>query len=144
MAVKTRSVMLNLQSKLEALGRFASVSIGEPSEPPNSPHAAVILSRFENAGTTLAKTIERRILVVRVYIKAFNDPRGDNEFLMDDIATEFMESVWGDFDLGGNVRNPEPLGVTVNFGYQTIANTVYRIADISLPLIVDDSATFVQ
>lgn len=142
MAVSLRATLQNLQSKLQAGGRFASVSIGEPMDPPNSPHAAIMLRRYENISTTLSGTIERRTVTIRVYSKAFNDPLGDTEFLMDSIVSEVTEDVWGEFDLGSTIRNPEPLGVAVDFGYQTVANTVYRIADINLPLIVDDNASF--
>jgi len=145
MAVKIKAVLQNFQSKLEAMGRFASVSIGQPTSPPNSPHAAVDLERYENAGTTLSGTIERRIVRVRIYhILPTQEPSADLEFLLDDIVAEFMEDVWGDFDLGGVVRNVEPLGTGVNFGYLQVAQTWFRIVDISLPMIVDDSATFVQ
>jgi hypothetical protein len=149
MAVKIKTVLLSLKSKLQASGRFKSVSIGDPSEPPNSPHAAVILRRYEHTTTTLGKTVERRTAVVRIYQKAFESPE-DTEYLLDDIIAEVEEDIFGDLKLGGTIRNVEPLGVTVEFGYLAVgrdrggAGIMYRIADISIPMIVDDSATFAQ
>jgi len=147
-AIKTKAAMQSIQGKLMASGRFKGVSLGDPIAPPNSPHAAILLSRYENKTTALDKTIETRTILVRFYIKAFDDPQGNNEILMDDMVTEFFEDLWGDFDLGGNIRNPEPLGVTAVIGYITVgeagAKIVYRVADITLPLIVDNSSTFTQ
>ena len=142
MAVKLKTTLLNLQSKLQAGGRFASVSIGEPTDPPNDRHAAIILDRYENVSTTLTGTIERRRVIVRIYTRAFQEARAEPEFWLDEVAREFMEDVWGEFDLGTIVRNVEPLESRVDFGYQQIAQTWYRIADIRLAMIVDDSATF--
>ncbi len=143
MAIKTRAILINLKSKLQATGRFKAVSVGEPTKAPESPHAAVFMSRYENPSTTLSGTIERRTLMIRVYVKAFTEPVEDAEFLMDDIVTETMEDIFEEFDLGGNVRNVEPTLVTATPGYQQVADTMYRLADISVPVIVDDSASFV-
>ena len=147
MAVKLKSTLQALQSKLQAGGRFKSVSIGEPTDPPDSPHAAIILRRYENTSTTLNGSIERRTVIVRIYQKAFVEPRGDVEFLLDDMVSEFMEDIFGDFDLGGAIRNIEPLGVVVDFGYQSVGRAggnevMYRLADVSIPMIVDDNAVF--
>ena len=142
MAIKTRAVMLNLQSKLLATGRFKAVTIGEPTRAPESPHAAVLMSRYEHPTTTLSGTIERRTLMIRIYIKAFQEPTADVEYLLDDLVTETMEDIFEDYDLGGNVRAVEPTLVTATSGYQQVDDTTFRLVDISVPVIIDDSATF--
>ena len=141
MAIKTRAVMLNLQSKLLATGRFKAVTIGEPTRAPESPHAAVLMSRYEVPMVT-SGTIERRTLMIRIYIKAFQEPTADVEYLLDDLVTETMEDIFEDYDLGGNVRAVEPTLVTATSGYQQVDDTTFRLVDISVPVIIDDSATF--
>lgn len=142
MVVKLRTTLENLQSKLQASGRFDSVSIGDVTDPPAGVHGAIMLRRYENPATTLNGTIERRIVVIRILTKAFQEPAEDAEFLLDDIVSEILEDIWGEFDLGGTIRYIEPLGVTTEFGYYDIGPVKYRAADIFLPMIVDDSATF--
>lgn len=143
MAVKTKAVLQNVQSKLQAGGRCTGgVGIGEPTKPPESPYAAVFMGGYEHATTTLTGTVERRTIIIRLYVKHFGDPASDAEFLMDDIVTETMEDFLEEFDLGGNVRNVEPLGVTGTPGYQMIVDTWYRVCDIRVPVLIDDSATF--
>lgn len=142
MAVSMKSTMLKLQSYLDASGYFRTSSIGEPKDPPEGLHGAVMLRAYSHPATTLSGTIERRDITLRIYYDALAEPQGNIEFELDEIVAAIEEDLLGDFDLGATVRNIDVTAMTVNFGYQTIANRIYRIADIVVPLIVDDSATF--
>jgi hypothetical protein len=148
MVVKLKTTLQKLQGLLQASGRFGEVTIGEPKDPPDGVHGAIFLSDYGMPMVMLnGGTVERRTVTVRVYLNALREPRGDIEFLMDDIVSELLEDFCGDYDLGSTVRDIEPTGIRVTLGYQTIGEgprVMYRIADITLPLTIDDSATFAQ
>lgn len=141
MAVKLKAPMQAIQSFLQASARFRAVTIGEPFAPPEGLQCAILLESYAIPQLTLASTIERRTLIIRIYTAASEESREATEFLLDDAVSEVIESFLGDFDLGGAIRNIEPTGITCRFGFQTIQQQLYRIADISLPMTVDDSAT---
>jgi len=102
-----------------------------------------MLAAYSIPATTLNRTIERREVSIRVYINAMREPVEEIEFDLDTIVGDIMEDLCGDFSLGGTVRNIDATAVVTRFGYQTISGMMYRLADITLPLIVDDSAAFV-
>ncbi|HLA18302.1 MAG TPA: hypothetical protein VJ253_03185 [Dehalococcoidia bacterium] len=143
MVVRLKPVLQLLQGYLAASGHFASTSIGEPKDAPGNTHGAVMLAAYSIPATTLNRTIERREVSIRVYINAMREPVEEIEFDLDTIVGDIMEDLCGDFSLGGTVRNIDATAVVTRFGYQTISGMMYRLADITLPLIVDDSAAFV-
>lgn len=144
MAVTIKPALEALQSHLVASARFrGNVEIGEPKDPPADWTAAILLQSYVMPATTLAKTIERRDVIIRIYRNALSEPRSHIEFEMDNAVSEVIEDLLGDFDVGGNVRNIDVTAMTVSFGYQSIGRTLYRIGDILVPMIIDDSATFV-
>ena len=145
MVVKLKSTLQALQGFLQASGRFQAVTIGEPKDPPDGVHGAIFLADYGMPMVMLnGGSVERRTVTVRIYINALREPRGDIEFLMDDIVSELLEDFCGDYDLGGTVRDIKPTEITTRFGYQTVGQVLYRIADITLPMTVDDSATFAK
>lgn len=103
------------------------------------------------AQLTLSTTIEVHTAIVRIHMKAFTEPGENTETQMADIVSNLMEDFMGDFDLGGTIRNidvggseGEPLSAT--WGYvginQAGGNPVmFRTVDITVPMIVDGSAT---
>lgn len=149
MAVKLRDTLIQLKSYLQASARFNDVTVGEPLSPPSGVHGSVLLSDNRMDALTLTGTIEVRVVTIRIYVSALQEPKEDTEILLDDIQAELVEDFCGDFDLGSNgIRNIDVKNITTRYGYQTIGaggnNSIYRICDITLPLVVDDSATFVQ
>ncbi len=144
MVVKLKGPMQAIKSFLAASGRFRAVTIGEPFSPPEGLACAVLLESYEIPMLTLASTIEKRTVIVRIYVAATEERREDIEFLLDDAVSEVIAAMLGDFDLGGDIREIDPTGITVRFGFQIIAQQQFRVADISLPMTVDDSATLAK
>ena len=140
--MKMRAPLQAIQSHLKASARFRSVTIGEPFGPPEGLHAALMLESYAIPEVTLTGTIERRTITIRLYVAAIEESRESTEFVMDDAVSEVIEDFLGDIDLEG--VEIHPVGLTVRFGFQTISNKLYRIADISLPLTVYDSATLTR
>jgi hypothetical protein len=143
MTVSLRTTLRTMQSALMATGRFNAVSIGEPLGPPQSIHASLFLGEYSHPLTTLTTTIERRTVVIRLYVNALAEPQEEIEFRLDEAIAQLQSDLLGDFDLGATVRTIDVTGMVARPGYQTVGNTLYRICDVLVPLLVDDSATFV-
>lgn len=132
----------SMQSYLAASGRFrGGVGIGEPKAPPADWYAALICDESEVIGTTLSGTIERRTVTVRAYHNMLDDAE-QTELDMSAMYAALLSAFLGDFDLGGSIRQVEPVGTRTSLGYITIGTTMYRVMDIKVNLVVDDSATF--
>jgi hypothetical protein len=142
MAVTMRSALLQLQSFLDASGYFRTTSIGEPTDPPDGVHGAVMLSAYSHPVTTLSNTVERRDVTVRIYMDALTEPRSEIEFVLDETVANIQAAMVADFDVGSTVRNIDVTSMNTRFGYQTIGNRMYRLADILVPMIIDDSGAF--
>ena len=144
MVVKLKPVFEAMQSHLAKSGYFpGGVEVGEPKSAPADLHAALILGDGIHTGTTLASTIEQREIIIRVYVNAMQLPRADIEFMLDDVMAEVEADLLGDFTLEvTGVRNIVPLGINSRAGYQDVGGTIFRVLDISIPLMIDGSATF--
>jgi len=144
LAVKLKPVFQAMQSHLQASGYFpGGVEVGEPKSAPADYHAALILGDAAHVSTTLASSIEQREIIIRVYVNAMELPREDIEFALDEIMAEVEADLLGDFTLEvTGVRNIMPLGINSRPGYQDVSGTIFRVLDISIPLMIDGSATF--
>ena len=129
-------------SYMMASGRFrGGAKIGEPKEAPPDWYGALIMDQAEVIGTTLSGTIERRVVIIRVYHNMLDDPE-QTERDMATVHAEIVEDLLGEYDLGASVRNVDPTGLTAQFAYVTVGSTMYRVMDLRVPVIVDDSASF--
>ena len=147
MAFNPKPIMEKLRSFLAASARFpGGTGIGEPKAPPTSAYASVILGPITLTEPTAGGATSGRIdLIVRIYRDAINEPLEDTEFLMATTVLELFEDFCGDFDFGdANVRNLLPLDMAATPGYQTIGNTLYRVMDITVPLMVNDMTTMAK
>ena len=142
--VKTlRTTLEQIASYFEAHGGFDETYIGEPTRPPDGYAVAVLYHRSRIKATTLTGPIETRTIICRVYHKAaLEDPVAELEQRMAEYVDDIIATFMGDFDLGGTIRNIEMTELEVQWGFQTIQNLTYRLADVYVPMIVDDSATF--
>ena len=148
MAFNPRAVMERTKSFLAASGRFpGGVTIGEPKSPPGKGMAAaVILGPITITELSLTTASGRIDLIIRLYRDAIDEPLDQTEFIMGQTILELFEDFCGDFDFGDDdVRNLLPLNLSGTPGYQQIgSNTMYRIADITVPLMVNDIASLAK
>ena len=144
--------MLKIKSLLASMGRFTGgVGVGEPAAPPESPHAALLLGKSRIVETTLNSPIEEREIIIRIYNRAFQEPGEDHEFLLDALIHEVAEKIGTNYQLGDdgtNIRSIDPTKTNNLPAWQEIGRAsggqgiVYRIADVTVTLIVQDSYTF--
>ena len=147
MAFNPQGVLQKTHSFLSASARFpGGVTIGEPKAPPIGLAAAVMLSSVGIPETTLTYAQGRLNMTVRLYADAFASPLEDTEIVLGQTVFELIEDFCGDFDLSdASVRNFRPVDLAVAFGYLQIggdAAKMFRIADIAIPLTVNDVAVF--
>jgi|TARA_R110002020_G_scaffold54717_3_gene152403 hypothetical protein len=138
-----------IASFLEARGEFSLVQIGEPKSPPQGEmSAAIFASDASVVGVTLQTTVEVHEVTIRIYRNMMDEPEEDNEIRTSQAVTGITSDLLSDYDLSSSVRNIS-IGeygrtLSANWGYMDVGGTMYRSVDISVPFIVDGSATPVQ
>lgn len=129
-------------------GYFGKVQIGEPKQPPQEAlSAAVFMNRvttvlvFANGGTR-----EVHVVTMRMYRDMLAEPQADIELGLAKAVSSVSSDLLGDFELGAKIMAVDvagmhgtPYGAT--WGYLDLSGKMYRIVDILMPFIVDDSAT---
>lgn len=92
----------------------------------------------------LAATSARMEITASIYTPFKSMPEDLIDLNVAKAAAAIITAFSGDFDLAGLVRNidllgahGEPLGARA--GYQSMDRTVYRIMDITIPLIISDA-----
>ena len=130
---------------------FSTVEIGEPKSPPADAKLTVHIwiESISEVATTLDKTIEVYTLTMRMMIPTvFSEPVEGIEVELAEAVSRADEGLFADFSFGATVRNIDVVGqygtaYRVDFGHVDIGGKLFRIADITIPMIVDDSATMV-
>lgn len=148
MTVNTARLINAVTSAAAASGYFDAVQGHEPkSAPPGTGLTyAVFLSALEPvaAASGLAATSARVELTGRIYKPFTSQPEDLIDPNLADAADALITAYSGDYDLGGYARNVDLLGahgtgLSLRAGYQTIDRTVYRVLDITIPIIVNDA-----
>jgi hypothetical protein len=145
-----RSLQL-ISTYLGASGHVISAQIGEYKSAPDIPAAqltaAVWMSSTNVVGLALdGGTIEVHVVMARLYGQAFGDEPEDVEITTGQAVQKIVSDLVGDADLGSEIRNVDVGGihgtsVGAAWGHAEIDGAMYRIVDLTIPLIVDDSAT---
>jgi len=152
MAFNIRTTLNAIASHIARTGYVNDVRIGEPTAPPDAidkMQAAIYMQSAQVVEVTLSNTIELHIVQVRLYRRAAfgeGDDAGDVEAEMALGVSQIASNLIGEFDLGGTLRNIDVAGqygtaILSTWGYVTLGSTVFRTVDITVPLVVDDSAT---
>tara|TARA_Y100000310_G_scaffold272301_1_gene287186 strand:+ start:118 stop:585 length:468 start_codon:yes stop_codon:yes gene_type:complete len=150
-AFKIRSTLVSMQSKLAAMGNVYHAQIGEPMKPftPSGSSkrvAAAVWMNDWNPTLTLATSVEVFVVTVRLHVDALKFDEEQIELDLADTVNEFTTDVQQDFDLGATIRNVDiggemSEGMSTAWGRVTIAGEQYRVADVIVPMIVNDVAT---
>jgi len=150
-AFKIKNTLVALQSKLAAMGNVSEAVIGEPKKPftPTGQAgrvAAAIWMTDWTPGLTLATSVEVFTAMVRLHVDAFAEDVGQLELDLADTMNELTTDLQQAFTLGNTVRNidvggSDSAGMSASWGHVSIANTMYRVVDITVPMIVNDVAT---
>ena len=136
-------------SFLKVDGKFRTVTIGEPKS--ITPLTSICVAVFMQS-TAITKfylnggTEEVHVVMVRLYRDMLAEPTEDIETDLAKSVQRIVSDLLGDYDLGATIRNIDGAGgIGTNlgsaWGYTDLSGRMFRIVDITLPLIVDDSAT---
>jgi hypothetical protein len=146
MSLDTTGMLDSIVSHAMRLGLFERVNTSEPKNSPgNGLTAAVWLQMLGPVpvGSGLASTSARVEFMLRIYSNMLAEPQDaiDPEILA--ALDVLMGAYSGDFDLGGTVRNVDLLGahgvgLSAVAGYLAVDNKMFRVVDLTLPLIVND------
>jgi len=155
MAHDIRATLLALKSHLTDGGYVAAALIGEPTQPLEVPTGALFASiRQETqdiSDLTLATSIGIWTVRVRFHARMFIDASVTvSEATEIGIAagvSDFLSSLAAAFTLGGEIQavdfgGSNSGGVTTDFGHLDLNGTMFRIADVTVPMIVNDDQTF--
>lgn len=135
-----------VMSHAQGLGLFGNVLDHEPVSAPGSGliYAVWVKNvRPVPARSGLASVSVRLELNGRVYMPADTEPQGDVDTAVTRAANGLMDAYAGDFDLNGSVAEVDLLGqygatISADFGYARFDSTTYRVATLTLPLILND------
>ena len=139
--ITTKAIMETLQGHLTSSGYTGVVTIGQPQRPPETWHASIELLDFGGLETTLDKSIELRQITITLYCPILAETPERIELFMDEIMVNLHSLLVGDFTLDGQTRNIGALSVRFDTGV-LFGGPEYRIARMTVPFIIDDSATY--
>lgn len=133
-----------LTSHAQALGLFERVLSHEPVSAPGSGLTFAVwlgdIGPTQRSG--LNSTSARVTFNGRVYLPADTEPMDDVDIVTGGAAAAVIGEYSGDFTLGGSVRNVDLLGegeaLRARLGYLQMDSTVYRIATLTIPTIIND------
>lgn len=145
MSIALRTAFGTIKTIIDTIAGVDAIEIGEPKAPPSAKvHVGLFLRRTEPDGTTLNGSIDKRTILARCYMNMVHEPKEEIEFTLDEVASAITDKLMEDFELtGSGIRNIDPMGFVVEYGYQQVATTLYRIADVYIRVIIDDNADFI-
>lgn len=133
-------------SHAQSLGLFEQVLGHEPVSAPGSGLIyAVWVKRVTPipARSGLNSVSARLELNGRVYMPADSEPQDDVDVAVTGAVDGLMNAYAGDFQLGGSVAEVDLLGeygasFGADFGYARFDSTTYRVATLTVPLILNN------
>lgn len=133
-------------SHAQALGLFEQVLGHEPVSAPGSGLIyAMWVSDIEPipARSGLNSVSVRLELTGRVFMPADSEPQDDIDTTVTAAVNGLMREYCGDFTLGGTVANVDLLGahgakLRAKPGYTRFDSTTYRIATLTIPLVINN------
>lgn len=148
MSLDTQAYVDGLVSTCLSLGVFEAVNGYEPKSPPHNEGltAGVWVTRLRptTAFTALAKTSTVVTFTIRIYSNMLQEPEDAIDPNVMKAVDKVCETITGDFTLGTAVDFVDLLGQTgqmleAQTGYVSVSNTMYRVADIFVPMVIGDT-----
>lgn len=150
MTIGIASILNAVASHAKATAMFPDVLTHEPKSAPQGGTCAVFVTSVvpwrERSGLNAVSAVVT--MTVRIYASMLQDPQDDIDRDLLVASDTLMTAYAGDFELGGSDREIDLLGmaatagtvngVQIKMGYINQDNKIFRIAEIQLPVIVND------
>jgi len=139
-------IIAQVVSHAASTGLFETVNSHEPKSAPTAGVTCAIWSQKISPipeASGLNSTTGLVLLTVRLYASMLQQPYDDIDPAMMTAVDTLMTAYSGVFTLGGKVRNVDLLGahsvgLGTQAGYLNQDGKVFRVMDISLPLVIND------
>lgn len=147
MTINTQTIVDTFKSHLLTLGVFESVNGHEPKNSPGNGLTAAIWVRSmrpTTAFTALAKTSAVITFTIRIYSNMLAEPQDAIDPNLMSATDSVFSLISGDFTLGDAVDFVDLLGQTgqlleAESGYVDLSGTMYRVIDITVPVVIGDA-----
>lgn len=147
MSLNTTAALDSIASHALALGIFEQVNLHEPKNSPGSGLTAAVWVQDIGpvpASSGLGSTSARVEYTVRLYTNMLAEPQDMIDPQMTGAVDTLFAAYTGDLDLGASVRCVDLLGqagipLSARAGYLNVEGKMFRIMDITLPLIINDA-----
>ncbi len=146
MALDIGTILDKLVSHAMATGMFETVNEFKVDEPAGQGITCGIWSDdirpIRSSG--LASTSCRITFKVRLFSNTEAAPESYLERAMVDAASVLLTAYSGDFELGGNVRAVDLLGMegvplSADAHYMNLSGVIYRVMDLTIPILINDA-----
>ena len=151
MAFNINNTLQAMKTYVQNLGLFQTIQIGEPKQSPGQGLHACIFMNAVSISMIYAggDTRESHVVTLRVYKDMLSEQTDSLNNLESEVASsvsQLMENMLGDTDLESTVMSIDAAGMdgtsmSTSFGYVDVSGVMYRVADITVPVIVNGSAT---
>ena len=148
-----KTTLERVDGYLAASGYFrAGHMIGHPKKPIPAQGAELFAAAYMMSASvvalTLSTTIELHVIGIRVFRNFLTEPVSGIHFQLADAVSQIENDLVGEYDLGANIRNIDVGGqygqpLRADWGTLDLGGMMYDVVDITVPLIVDDSALLV-
>lgn len=144
MALDCAALMNSIVDHCLTLGVFESVNMHEPEGNPGNYVAALWVQTVDPVKSSgLATTTVRVAFTLRIYSNIVAKPADEIDPNLAGAVSDVMEGMSADFTLGEQAREIDLLGqygpgLSAKAGYLNLSGAVYRVMDITVPVIVDD------
>lgn len=146
MSFHPQAVMDVIASHAAESGFFDHVNTHEPKNAPgNGLHCAIWADRLDLVlSSGLDSSSVRAIFKIRIYTNMIQEPQDAIDPLILAAASDLFAAYNGDFELGGEARHIDLLGsvgepLYAEAGYLDVAKRMYRVMEISMPVIFNDA-----
>ena len=149
MSLDSASVFNAIFSHAAASGLFERVNTHEPKNAPgHGLTAAIWVDRIDPVRASgLASTSARVTLMLRIFQNMLSEPADAIDPNMTAATDTLMGALQGDFELGGVSRmidvfaSSGGFGLQAKAGYITQDQRLFRVMDLTIPVIINDAWT---
>lgn len=136
-----------MQTAIAAItNTFSGVDIDEPVNPvATGPYVVLYPESMHVVEVTLNGTVERHVIRVKIFRGQDGVTLAERVLEGPRLTSQLIDALLADIDFTGDIRSIDVAGIygagiEAQFGDTDLSGTPYRLADITIPVIVDGAA----